>query len=412
MHGLPLLQSKPNQLLPSSWIQRNASPRHCDQKFEDKSADCSRRHLTAVPQELRPDTHKLSLWMNDLSALYNTSFHRYPQLTELFLSGNQIRYIEGGTFYPLRHLTVLILSGNPNLEFSAEIFRWSTEVQELNLGDRTLKVFPSDTMKFLPSLVTLNLGESYLTTVNITMCNSVDNRSINLFRNEIKSITPEAFIFYCPADSLSILDNPIEDIDSETVASLPIRKFELGYMFFPEYVLEKESLKNLFQGVSLSQIEELWVENAGITTIAPDLFAPLRNKSLSKLSLSGNRLDLYPSVFADLKQVSALYLDNCHVERLEPSFFNGMTALRHLNLDYSLVKELNPSGSMWTINLQELHLSQNAFREINEFAFKGLHNLTTLVMNDINVLSLIPPTPTALHVFAEKIEIIANIWER
>ena len=235
-------------------------------------------------------------------------------------------------------------------------------------------------MKYLSNLITLYLEGNELESVNITSCKRNKINSIDMSGNKIAKLIQEAFILDCVTESLSVYGNPIEAINPQTIASLPVRAFSVG-----GHSLSEDALRNLFLGVSDSVIEELFVEDADITHIPPNFFAPLHNKSLSTLSLIGNRLVLYSSVFANLSQVSALLLRNCHLQRIDPNFFDGMAGLRYLNLDSNSITDMNPTGAMWKLNLCELYLSQNEQIEIDNFSF---HGLTSCKRNKINSIDM------------------------
>ena len=82
-------------------------------------------------------------------------------------------------------------------------------------------------------------------------------------------------------------------IDPDAIASLHVTAVHFGVN-----ALSYDMMKNITLGVSRSDvIKSLSLEYANITIIPHDLFDFLRNKSLSKLSLLGNFLLLYPSVF-------------------------------------------------------------------------------------------------------------------
>ena len=82
----------------------------CQEDVQKRSADCETLNLTKVPDYLSPDIQKLWLWRNRIRSLYNSSFLKYLELTELVLSFNNIHMIESGTFLSLIHLQHLDIS--------------------------------------------------------------------------------------------------------------------------------------------------------------------------------------------------------------------------------------------------------------------------------------------------------------
>ena len=127
---------------------------------------------------------------------------------------------------------------------------------------------------------------------------------IDLSGNNITSLTAENLVIYseCIPISLKLFQNPFEMIDPDAIASLHVTAVHFGWN-----KLSFDLIRNITLGVSRSDvIKSLSLKFANITIIPPDLFDFLCNKSLSKLSLQGNNLLLYPSVFAALTHVSTL----------------------------------------------------------------------------------------------------------
>ena len=133
-------------------------------------------------------------------------------------------------------------------------------------------------------------------------------------------------------------------------------------------------------------IKNLSLSDADMTYIPHDLFNCLRNKSLSKLSLEGNHLLLYPLVFADLTHVSTLDISHCHLKTIDPQYFDGMVGLRKLLADNNEISSFNPSATTWRINLHRMELGLEDCEAITQHAFRGLQNLKTLFLHQ-NVAS-------------------------
>ena len=127
-------------------------------------------------------------------------------------------------------------------------------------------------------------------------------------------------------------------------------------------------------------IRNLSLSDADMTYIPHDLFNCLRNKSLSKLSLEGNHLLLYPLVFADLTHVSTLDISHCHLKTIDPQYFDGMVGLRKLLADNNEISSFNPFATTWRINLHRMELGLEDCEAITQHAFRGLQNLKTLFL--------------------------------
>ena len=128
-------------------------------------------------------------------------------------------------------------------------------------------------------------------------------------------------------------------------------------------------------------IKSLSLKYADMTYVPHDLFNCLRNKSLSKLSLEGNHLRLYPSVFAALTHVSTLDISHCHLKTIDPQYFDGMVGLRELLADNNEISSFNPSATTWKINLHRMELGLGECKAITRHAFRGPQNLKTLFLH-------------------------------
>ena len=363
----------------------NPSNRNCSQNFENKIADCRKSSLTKVPRNLNPDLQTLFLSENELKTLRNTSFERYPRLTELYLDSNGMDTIESCTFFPLRDLKILILSRNSISVISGGLFKRNENLQQLHLSQNKLEVFSSEILKFLPNLQFLSLYVNSIRVLNITNCDRSTIQGVNLMNNNFQKLTSETFTFTCATNSLYLDFNSIITIDPQTIASLSVKMLQLGGLpFFTDKLL-----KDLFLGVSLSMIEEVWINAAYISIISEDLFDALQDKALRMISLRQNKLQLYHSVFSKLKLLSALDISDCNLKMIEPEYFEGMIGLQHLYLNNNMIAVINPYNSLWKINLYHLDLSRNVLHRINQSSFSGLFNLTSMSLRRLD--SELPP---------------------
>ena len=179
---------------------------------------------------------------------------------------------------------------------------------------------------------------------NISTLSEDEVNVISLSWNNISSLTAENLEIYseCIPISLSLrlFANPFEMIDPDAIASLHATAVHFG-----GEKLSFDMIRNITLGVSRSDvIKSLSLKFANITIIPPDLFDFLCNKSLSKLSLQGNNLLLYPSVFAALTHVSTLDITSCNLKTIDPPYFDGMDGLRELLANYNEIRFFYPSS--------------------------------------------------------------------
>ena len=274
----------------------------CVLDLKDMSVDCSQHGLLEVPQDFRPNIKKLNLAYNyRLNNLRNISFVRYPLLEFLDLESCQLTHIERGTFYPLKKLKELVLTDRGVISYpmDGELFRHSVNLQYLNIGSNLFRAIPSAILH-IPRLKSLWIYDNCLSFVNIT-CGENIMDSIDLSVNIIRRILPENFVFDCPTTFLSLDYNPIEMIDPDVIASIPVKSLSLSHQN-----MSFEVLRSLFVGISRSTtIQEVYLTNIHLDhRIPPDLFDPLCNKSLTALDLRGNYFVLEAHIFSSLTYVS------------------------------------------------------------------------------------------------------------
>ena len=364
---------------PSSVRRKIQTVNHdaCLPNVKDKSADCSSRKLTDVPQDLNPDIEKLKLQHNDISSLWNKSFQKYSQLTELFLQANSISWIQEGSFYPLVNLRKLDLSVNLLRSFCLprDIFQRLCNVQELDrMGyDLTSLVFPGG----VNQLRVDNTEVDRKSSKSPPLCSQHQLEYINLSANEFfTTLNPKTLAIDCKVNAIFFEFIQIQTVDPDTIASLHTKR-----LVFRDYPLSFQVIKNITLGVSRSTIiERLAVQYSNITCVPDDLFEHLRNKTLASLSLAGSRIELKQGIFKDLTHVVSLDLLHCGFKTLDPRYFDGMAGLRVLRASSQLITSMNPDNIAWGVNLDELFLGLYQCTKINKYAFRGLHDLTKLFL--------------------------------
>ena len=366
----------------SLFSSKHENSHACAWDRDGRSADCARRKLTDVPRNLHSNIRKLYLSNNQIKLLRNTSFQPYLQLVELFLDENQIYSIEMGTFFPLVDMVYLSLLRNPLLNVSGDVFQWMCKLQHLIIRNTDLISFSVRLKNRAPQLQTdaMELSAHYPDKISTPSEDEVN--IIDLSLNLIRSLTAEVIQIYseCIPISLNLFENPFEMIDPDAIASLHVTAVHFGWK-----KLSFDMIRNITLGVSRSDvIKGLSLEYADMTNVPNDLFNCLRNKSLSKLSLEGNRLLLYPSVFAALTHVSTLDISGCRLKTIDPQYFDGMVGLRELLADNNEISSFNHSATTWKINLHRMELGLKDCKIFfTQDAFRGLQNLKTLLLHQI-----------------------------
>ena len=365
-----------------SSIRKNKVNHQCLMNIKKKSANCMYLHLENIPQDLIQDIENLYLRFNRIRYLHNTSFQKYPHLIKVDLNTNPIVWIQEGTFYPLVNLETLILSNTVRmLHLPSGSFLMSLRLQQLNLIRCSLTSFLlSGAFTHRPNLGVGNTEFDGKSSKNFPFYDQHQMDFIALTGNNFESLTRETIAIDWNVNTLILIDNPIQTVDPDTIASLHVKWLQFG-----DYPLSLEVIKNITLGVSKSTvIERLDIQYSNIRHIPSNLFEHLRNKSLASLSLGGNNIVFYQEVFKDLTHVFSLNLSNCGFTIIDPGYFDGMTDLRVLYAGSKQLSSVNPHNLPWRVNLDELFLGLFQCANISEYAFRGLHNLTKLFLTSDN----------------------------
>ena len=320
----------------------------------------------------------LYLSNNQITLLRNTSFQAYLQLVELTIDRNQIYSIEMGTFFSLVYMEEISLVGNPLFNLNGNVFQRMCELRQLLLMNIELSFFSIRIKNRAPKFRTDDMELSAHYPDKISTLSEDEVNAIDLSATYITSLTAESLVIEseCIPISLYLFLNPFEMIDPDAIASLHVTAVHFG----GEKLLF-DMIRNITLGVSRSDvIKNLSLEDVGMTTVPRDLFDFLHNKSLSKLRLEGNKLLLYPSVFAALTHVSTLDISGCNLKFIDPQHFDGMVGLRELLADNNEISCFNPSATTWKIDLYRMELGLKYGKEITQYAFRGLQNLKKLFL--------------------------------
>ena len=371
----------------------SSSSAECELQLEKGVADCSRRLLENVPDDLPTNINTLDLSHNKIPALLNNTFRTYTSLTTLLLKGNNLVYIESEALYPLIHLKEIDLSSNNLTLHTGSIFQFCEELSHIDLYSCGINYIPDDFLEWLPRLDYLDLSSNKLKRVKLS-CNS--NGTIGKLklsgREQITMFTSEFFNISCKIDNM-YLGYQFIIVDPDAVATLRVRELS----FYRVELLPKMWVE-LFNGIRRSNIECLVLarSNLGNNSLT---FINLRDKPLTTVEFSNSEIEnrLYQSVFSSLNMVNKLLLESNLIDRIEPEYFTGMDALKSLNLRSNRIVTINKEPySNWTIDVCELDLSANRLREIHPFSFYGLQNLTILNLNDNYLLETLNITAFSL----------------
>nr|AHB18361.1 toll-like receptor 3 [Andrias davidianus] len=358
---------------------------------------CSELSGTAV-QSLR-------LSRNQLSRIYNTTLEGLlkTNLTILDLSNNALSEIDNGSFASLPHLEYLSLEDNRIVQLTPQTFSGLSNVKFLNLR-KSLGVskhsqihdFSFQQLKHLENLImddnsfpgiTKNMFTGLISLKYLSLCNCAI---------QLKTITNTTFVSLADSSliSLNLTKSGISKLQSEAFSSLRhLQVLEVGHNNIDQE-LTGDELKGL------DNIEVIYLSYNKHLTLTSDSFRfvpSLKRLLMRRTTLS--KLDLSPSPFHSLQNLTVLDVSNNNIANINEDIFDGLQKLSILNLEHNnlarLWKSANPGGPVMFLkclrSLQILRLGFNGLDEIPVEALKGLSQLKQLEMQS-NMLNLLKPS--------------------
>ncbi|XP_059140379.1 toll-like receptor 4 [Physella acuta] len=208
--------------------------------------NCSNLGLTEVPDNLPVTITTLLLYNNSLATLVNNTFTRYPRLTNLVLSKNQIKKMELGCFNGLEKLLHLNLrfcnlSMSPG-SFKTGVFSPLKSLRILILNKNAkdsdvVKEYPDQALADLKNLEALFIDGLKNKTFGLGFLNMTRLRNLTLagFTQgfcKLQGLTQETFVNLAQIVSLNISDCSMQGqfMSSLTFASLPnLQVLDLSY---------------------------------------------------------------------------------------------------------------------------------------------------------------------------------------
>lgn len=249
---------------------------------------------------------------------------QFKNLIHLNLAHNQLSSLEGIDFSELKDLEEIILYDNDFLFFPYEALDNAPNLITIDLGENDLKSIDQNLnqLRFienidlsgnrisfvgsdivLPFLKSLNIERNYLNDFPGFVLQSGKMEMLNIYGNNIRNI-PETINRISKLKHLNLGDNPLEEISK----NIRLRKLQILILDWVD--LSKESLNiqfiensSLLETLSmehcslteipqeiftLRKLKELSLLNNELVTINPDLS---NNKKLSKVWVGGNRID-------------------------------------------------------------------------------------------------------------------------
>lgn len=344
----------------------------------------------------------LSLRMMKLLTLSNTTFMglQKTNLTFLDLSHNGMNKIEGGSFQWLSSLQTLILSDNNIKHLTKATFQGLKSLKKLELASALVKSHTSSTpiiddfsfqpLGALESLILQRTAVRELTEHIFTGLTSLKELDMSWSSyTSLKTITSKTLVSLAgsPLTKLNLIGTAISQINPGSFSVLRnLTILLLDYNFVKQTLTGKE-----FEG--LGQVQELHMTNnrqmVNLNSTSFVYMPNLRILTLGK-SLIATALDLNPSPFRPLSNLTFLDLSNNNIANIRGSMLEGLVNLKVLKLQHNnlarLWKSANLGGPVLFLkgvqSLMTLQMDSNGLDEIPVEALRGLNNLSELSLSN------------------------------
>ncbi|KAM4736643.1 trophoblast glycoprotein [Anableps anableps] len=200
-----------------------------------ETVKCQNQDLVAIPRSLPANTKFLFVTGNRIVQINDSSFPSgLENLSDLYLSGNEMEYVDAGAFQNLPNLVRLDLSNNSIQNFNDSAFPGDSKLKFLNLSrsihnltvldfflhanlpqltsldvsNNELLMLPDGIFRGFTSLATLNLRNSSLITIQNGTLPQL--RDLDLRDNDLKDLPPSTMAEFSlnPSLRIQLVGNP------------------------------------------------------------------------------------------------------------------------------------------------------------------------------------------------------------
>jgi Leucine-rich repeat (LRR) protein len=281
--------------------------------------------------DLPRSLNKLDLSYNEISFINRSSFENLKDLTILKMRSN--RMWELNFIRPLVSLIEFDFSQNLLIKIQNNVFQNLSKLKNLNLSQNYLDGFDEDIFRGLFSLEKLDLSFNYIKLLGKNFLNHMYSlKVLHLSSNGLKQIEEYSFKHLEQLNELNLQSNKLFKLsENRTFSNLSsLKNLNLRSNYFKSI---NESLKaNLKQ---LTSLESLLMENNLVEFLNGNDFE--FSVGLKTIDLNFNQIKfIHLETFAQLKNLSALYLSSTHMDFVELDILKGIT-LDKIDLSFNKI---------------------------------------------------------------------------
>ncbi|XP_030632873.1 LOW QUALITY PROTEIN: leucine-rich repeats and immunoglobulin-like domains protein 1 [Chanos chanos] len=299
----------------------------------------------------------LDLSNNDITELRQDCFPADLQIKDLYLSSNKITQLEPATFDQLSgSLQVLRLSRNRISQIPVKAFQLP-RLTQLELSRNKLKLIEGLTFQGLDSLEVLKLQRNNISKLTDgAFWGLAKMRVLHLDYNSLKEVNSGSLYGLSSLQQLFLSNNSISHINPD------------GWRFcqrLRELNLSYNNLTRLDEGslAVLGDLHTLRLGHNSISHITEGAFKGL--KSLRVLELDHNdisgTIEDTNGAFTGLDNLNKLTLFGNKIKSVAKKAFSGLEALEHLNLGENAIRSIQPEAFVKMKNLRNLQIQSDSF---------------------------------------------------
>ncbi|KAJ3628300.1 hypothetical protein MTP99_015615 [Tenebrio molitor] len=299
---------------------------------------------------------ELDLSNNRIKNVPDTSFHFLKKLRRLYMQDNTIESIHKGTFQGDIHqdLTELYLSFNNIRTVQQHTFADLAQLEQIHLDDNRVESLERRSFMNLENLKRLNLKGNKISSIDYeTFQNIPDLEDLDLSYNNLNSLDFTVF---------------------DQVGTLSMFHVNMSHNKLRNLVVNPSGGE---EGVGSSNVKVLDLSFNNISSVSKQFFKPVE-RSLSHLHLNHNKLlNATKDVFGNMPHLQLLDLSHNSLYELDFDTFRNTKKLQVLFVPFNRIAEIPNDLFRFLSSLRIVDFSHNRLRSLPDNLFReaGLERL-------------------------------------